>query len=185
MLTNANHILNKLDELSIRSALGNFDIICITESWLNDDIRDDVCSLPNYVIFRKDRVSGPGGGIICYVKDVISCRKVDILSSAAHEFELLWLALRPRLLPRPLTLILLCIVYCPPWYNCELRHSLCQYIVSSIDELNRKFPNAGIILAGDFNSLETNLFNKYFHFKQIVTKNTRGTNILDKIFYKS
>ena len=47
MLTNANHILNKLDELSIRSALGNFDIICITESWLNDDIRDDVCSLPN------------------------------------------------------------------------------------------------------------------------------------------
>ena len=99
-----------------------------------------------------------------------------------HEFELLWLALRPRLLPRPLTLILLCIVYCPPWYNCELRHSLCQYIVSSIDELNRKFPNAGIILAGDFNSLETNLFNKHFHFKQIVTKNTRGTNILDKIF---
>ena len=35
---------------------------------------------------------------------------------------------------------------------------------------------------GDFNHLNTNLFNKHLGLKQLVTKPTRGSNILDKVF---
>ncbi len=107
---------------------------------------------------------------------------LDDLTCASADFELMWVALRPRLLPRPISIILLGIVYCPPWYGTDLRRSLSRYIVSCVYELNRKFTNAVIILTGDFNALETSLFNKYLHFKQVVTKCTRGLNILDKIF---
>jgi hypothetical protein len=40
----------------------------------------------------------------------------------------------------------------------------------------------GFLIVGDFNSVDTNLFNKYLSFKQVVTSPTRGSNILDKIF---
>lgn len=182
LLTNANHILNKIDELYILTLKQNIDIVCITETWLNDEILDDVCKLPGYNLFRRDRLSGQGGGVLCYVDGGIDCRKLDDLTCASADFELMWVALRPRLLPRPISIILLGIVYCPPWYGIDLRRSLSRYIVSCVDELNRKFTNAGFILTGDFNALETSLFNKYLHFKQVVTKGTRGLNILDKIF---
>ena len=89
MLTNANHILNKIDELSLLTLERGIDIVCVTESWLTDEIPDNVCDLNNYVLFRKDRSSNPGGGVLCYVNGCISCRKVDVLCSSTNDFEVL------------------------------------------------------------------------------------------------
>jgi len=50
-----------MDELLIKIAMSNPDIIGICESKLNENI--DLESLPsNYEILRKDRTSGAGGG---------------------------------------------------------------------------------------------------------------------------
>ena len=35
------------------------------------------------------------------------------------------------------------------------------------------------MITGDFNTLDTNLFNKYLHLSQIVAKATQGKNLLD------
>ena len=54
----------KIDEiyssLCIREAV---DIICISETWLHASISDNDVSLPDYQLFRKDRVRGIGDGI--------------------------------------------------------------------------------------------------------------------------
>ena len=60
-----------------------------------------------------------------------------------------------------------------------------SFIISSCDRLLRDYPDAGILLTGDFNSLQTNHFNKYLNLSQIVkhaTRNATRKNILDKIF---
>ena len=66
LLTNANHITNKLDELSllVSGSRQILDVVSITESWLSDDIPNCLCDLPNYTIFRRDRKQGLGGAVI-------------------------------------------------------------------------------------------------------------------------
>jgi len=45
---------------------------------------------------------------------------------------------------------------------------LSSFIVTSCDKLLRDYPDAGVLLTGDFNSLETNHFNNYLNLSQIV-----------------
>ena len=61
----ARSIKNKLHELGILSS-ANFDFIAITETWLNDDFPNSAISahLPNYSIYRSDRVDCRAGGAL-------------------------------------------------------------------------------------------------------------------------
>ena len=52
---NARSIRNKFSDLEEIALTNNYDIIAITESWLNTDDRDFLAEyrLPNYVMFEK------------------------------------------------------------------------------------------------------------------------------------
>ena len=66
---NARSLLPKLDDLFVTIETHNFpDIVCIVESWLGHDVRDQEIAIPNYNIFRHDR-NRHGGGVLIYVKD--------------------------------------------------------------------------------------------------------------------
>jgi hypothetical protein len=54
--------------------------------------------------------------------------------------------------------------------------------MDSCDRLLRKYPDAGILLTGDFNNLATDYFNCHLRLSQLVKQPTRKANILDKIF---
>ena len=41
--------------------------------WLNETYGDSAVQLRNYTGIRKDRMSGRGGGIVCFVRDSLSC----------------------------------------------------------------------------------------------------------------
>ena len=58
-------ILPKLDELRVLCVVNNYDIICIVESWLSNDIENSELLIPGFTIFRRDR-NRHGGGIICF-----------------------------------------------------------------------------------------------------------------------
>ena len=46
----------KIDELHSTLCMEHkFDLICITETWLDNNITDESVSIPDYQIFRKDR----------------------------------------------------------------------------------------------------------------------------------
>ena len=51
---NVQSILNKLD--LIETELRHFDVICITESWLDQRTSDEDLNLNGYTLFRRDRV---------------------------------------------------------------------------------------------------------------------------------
>ena len=55
----------------------SYDIIAITETWLDNEIEESTIIIPNYIIFRCDRdltatSKARGGGILLVVKNLIS-----------------------------------------------------------------------------------------------------------------
>ena len=72
LYTNAQSLVNKIEELRAITAINNPDIVIITESWTNESISNVYLNINGYdIIERKDRNDtdkGRGGGIIIYVK---------------------------------------------------------------------------------------------------------------------
>ena len=68
-----------------------------------------------YHLIRKDRSSGPGGGVAVYISNNITCCELSIEN--VDDFEILWSIVRPKQLPRPLSCLIIAVVYCPPNYG--------------------------------------------------------------------
>lgn len=73
---NTRSLLRHRDELELDLFEGSFDVIILTETWLNAAIVNSLVDFPNYKLVRLDRqVTGPlrnyktGGGICIYVRD--------------------------------------------------------------------------------------------------------------------
>lgn len=84
---NAQSIINKRNELSIWVEFHDPDVIAITETWAFPDILDAELSIPNYKIFRQDRMDthqGRGGGVIMFVKDILG--PTEVIVQAAEDF---------------------------------------------------------------------------------------------------
>ena len=76
--TNANSLFNKLTELSMCAFSTPFKLLCITETHLNDEIRDAEVSIPNYDIYREDRcTNAKGGGTAIYAHKSLIVEKLD------------------------------------------------------------------------------------------------------------
>ena len=67
MFTNIRSIRNKLIEFHSMVAIRNPDIICLVETWLSPEIKNNIFKLPKYTIFRRDRKT-KGGGILLALK---------------------------------------------------------------------------------------------------------------------
>ena len=66
-------IANKMD--LIQSERCNFDVICITESWLDGRTSDDDIKIENFKLFRRDRPGDHHGGIWVYVRNNVFFKK--------------------------------------------------------------------------------------------------------------
>lgn len=70
---NAQSLSNKLDRITVE--LGGFDVITISETWLDTTISDEDIKLPNYqnpIPLDRNR---HGGGVAMYVKSNISFKE--------------------------------------------------------------------------------------------------------------
>ena len=86
MYYNIRSLLSKVDELRSVSDATKPDIICIVETWLNNNIPDNEPILSNYQLFRLDR-NRHGGGIAIYVCTVLLCS--ILLQGGPHGLEFL------------------------------------------------------------------------------------------------
>ena len=61
---------NKFHDLAAIAFLENFDIIGVTESWVNTEKRDFLAeyNIPGYSLFSCERSERTGGGVLLYVK---------------------------------------------------------------------------------------------------------------------
>ena len=81
----------------------------MTETWLKDYIDDVNVSINGFYCERKDRANRRAGGVACYVKnDVLYTRIVELED---QSFEVLWLKLMPKKLPRAFSCIILACMY--------------------------------------------------------------------------
>jgi hypothetical protein len=64
-LINTRSLFSKVDELQALLFSNSADIIAITESWLYEDISDDLIALDGYGIYRNERSHARGGSVVC------------------------------------------------------------------------------------------------------------------------
>ena len=71
LYVNSRSLRNKFSELEEAVLTENYDIIGLTETWLNLEARDYLAeyNIPGYTIFEKSRVNRNGGGILLYIKN--------------------------------------------------------------------------------------------------------------------
>ncbi|KAI8487943.1 hypothetical protein Bbelb_343910 [Branchiostoma belcheri] len=141
----------------------------MTEACLNVD---------GYNLFSRSRTERRGGGVALFVKDSIPAKVVQEIE-VPPELECLWISVRPRRLPRGLSELFFCTVYNPP----ASRHqdALVQHLLTGTDNIRSHHPEAGLVLLGDLNRLNTSDICGGNRLVQVVDTPTRGQSILDVI----
>ena len=86
---NIQSLNNKLE--LITNELQNFDVIGLTETWLDGRVSDNDISMNGYTLYRRDRRGDNHGGICVYAKSTIySKRRTDL---ELLDLECIWLEL--------------------------------------------------------------------------------------------
>lgn len=60
--------LCKIEELRAIVSVSKVDIVCVSETWLNENVNSSILSIDGYNIVRHDRVGRLGGGVLIYIK---------------------------------------------------------------------------------------------------------------------
>ena len=81
-------MFNKISELTNILQTNEVQIAAITETWLTSDIESYELDIPNFTIYRKDRVISRGGGVILFVSSECPSRPVDFLPDTVPGLEI-------------------------------------------------------------------------------------------------
>ena len=162
--TNPRSVMSKIDKIYEVSRSNNIDLICITESWLTENIPDNCVSLEGFTTYPCDRIERKGAGICTWTKMEIP--SAEILRHQCDDFESLWLKVRPAKLPRQISSILVAVIYRPD--NMKDQNLLEQHIVDTADSFLVKHPDAGLIITGDYNRMCTKSISCKLGVKQLV-----------------
>jgi len=132
-------ITNKQTQLEAFLFNNDIDILIGTESHLDENISSSEIIPNNFHTYRKDR-NIYGGGVFVSVRNTISSLRIDVNLS----IEIVW----AHLSIGKNSDIVVGSFYCPPHSN----DSVLEELESSLVFIKQKYPNAHIILGGDFNS---------------------------------
>ena len=134
---NVQSIMNKLD--IIETELRNFDVICLTETWLDTRTPDDLLVFKDLKLYRRDRFGDSHGGICVYVRNnIFSCRRNDL---ELLDIECVWIEVKTHNIKQ-----LIGTFYRPPNSN--------NTVISTIeDSVGLAFDTniKNILITGDFN----------------------------------
>ena len=181
LICNMRSLAPKIDELDAVVSINHADIICITETWLSSAIPDNVIALPNFNLFRNDCLSSIDRGVCAYINSNIYCRRLTEFESPT--IESLWLLVRPKKLPRTVSVILLAVVYHSTVSRQFENAELYSHIQCNVDSFFQLHPDALILVTGDFNfrstGLDANHIKRITGLSQIIKVATRADAILD------
>ena len=137
---NARSIVNKERELRSCLSINDYDLMAITESWLDPTINSNEIFPTSFEVFRKDR-SRNGGGVLLALNRKLSCTKRNDLET---DCELLWCEV---MVTNPLTNLLVGVFYRPP----STDQTYLQELEKSLALVERNGSNLTTVLLGDFN----------------------------------
>ena len=88
-----------------------YDILTISESWLNSTVKNSDVQIEGYKLLRLDRLGKQGGGVCVYTRTSLKTNIIkDTLEISQTGFHQLWLQIQSKKIKS----ILLCVVYRPP-----------------------------------------------------------------------
>jgi len=166
---NAQSLLSKTNDVELLIQEREIDVLCISETWLTNDLEDKYVCFPNYNIYRQDK--GRGGGVAIYVRDNLKVNPLNLTASKIDGVEDLWLSIQCRKLP---SVIIGCI-YRHPHASAESF----KYLLDIFREISLR--NKPIIVLGDLNEnllQKDNRLSKVIsncNLSQVIQKPTRIT----------
>ena len=133
-------MVNKMDEMIASISTNLYDVVVITETWLNSRITDKLIRIPGYVSCRRDRPNDQrGGGLCTYINSTLAF--VELIHLNEPEIESQWFLIRMERLPRGINSIILGTIYHPPQSD---DHVLRKHIFTCLDSLLAAYPNSAI-----------------------------------------
>ena len=169
---NVRSIRGKLDHLKDLLFNNPFDILGLSETWLDQSILDPELHLCGYNLERKDRNS-LGGGVACYINsNLIYTRKHDL---ELEDLEILWLEVKLK----HSQLYLIAVVYRPPNSSNDFFPKVELQFEKALQY------TSNVVILGDFNcnmltenslSLKMKNMCTYLQLNQIINEPTRITN---------
>jgi exonuclease III len=120
------------------------DFICMSETWLHDQIDSTKIKIPGYQKpFRKDRKDKRGGGVCAYVTNNIIANRLTDLEPT--DSDLMWIELS---IQRKKVIVGVC--YRPPGQNCEEANAFMDDFRQSLTQV-MSLGAESIIITGDLN----------------------------------
>ena len=137
---NARSIRNKINELKAYVSTNNFDIIAISETWLDFDRRDyrGELEIEGYNLYNRDRIGRRGGGVIIYCSDRIESMEINLPLN--NDIEVLAIKIKTKS-----DYFNFAVVYRPPHQSAELDHTLYETLKTIVQR--------GGLIVGDFNCI--------------------------------
>lgn len=146
---NVNRIRTKVTDVYLNTLSCNFDIICFTETNLNDSVFDSEIFDSQFVVFRRDRHTScipkrDGGGVLIAVKSTFNIIRQ---TSWESKIEDLWITIFPS--NNSCSKLHLCLCYLPPDIS---RDNLQVFYDSVVGVMSRCDSDDVFLLIGDFNT---------------------------------
>lgn len=122
----------------------NYDVIVLTETWLNEGITNEELFPPNYMVYRRDREPNQtnksrGGGVLIAVECSFES---SICSVPDNEVEQIWVSLQFGN-----DNYIVAALYIPP----SSKAAVYEDLVTSVSYVLDHFPTTKVLLLGDFN----------------------------------
>lgn len=148
---NVNRIRSKLTQFYLKVLNSNYDLICITETNLNDGVFNEEVFDARYNVLRRDRENTnsskcDGGGVL-----VASLKKFQIVHQSLWEtgIEDIWITLISD--KHNVPNLNICICYLPPDINISKRD---EFYVNCQKIMLHERPADNFLIIGDFNTPE-------------------------------
>ena len=143
---NVRGLKTKLSELRLSLAMSQYDVIVLTETWLDETVSDGELSFDGYQIHRCDRDfaatgKSQGGGVLICVRFGIDCEVLHP-SNLLQTCEELWLSLSVKGV-----VDIVGAIYIPPAADVSVYEQFC----ASVETFMQRFPAKRLLCCGDFN----------------------------------
>ncbi|CAB4006335.1 Hypothetical predicted protein [Paramuricea clavata] len=110
---NVRSLKNRDNLIQLRELNGEhqYDILTISESWLNSTVKNSEVEIEGYRLLRLDRLGKRGGGVCVFTRNSLKTKIIkDISVISSMGFHQLWILIQHKKMKS----IVLCVAYRPP-----------------------------------------------------------------------
>lgn len=135
---------DRLDELSQFTDTNDIDIVCLTETKLDDTVHSSLYILPGYTEPLTRHRTRHGGGVALYTKSNLAVRRLSDLESG--NIEWIWAQVKIGN-----STVIVCCIYMPPDPTAQEQLDFCDQLKDSVLKA-QVLAASCIVLVGDLNA---------------------------------